>query len=132
MRWISEPDEGMYDAINKGMRQAKGDILAYLNSDDLYFPWTLEVVVEAFDREPAADLVFGDALGVLRRHGRAGARASSPRSVRVAAAGWLPRAAGRLLATRASEATGDFDAEFKLAGDLDWWLRAGPDRRTTA
>ena len=37
----SEPDAGMYDAINKGMHQAKGDILAYLNSDDLYFPWTL-------------------------------------------------------------------------------------------
>ena len=38
LRWISEPDGGMYNAINKGLRMASGDILAYLNSDDLYFP----------------------------------------------------------------------------------------------
>src|SRR4030067_3134955 len=36
MRWLSEPDNGMYQAINKGMRLANGEILAYLNSDDLY------------------------------------------------------------------------------------------------
>ncbi len=36
IKWISGPDEGMYDAINKGMELANGDILAYLNSDDLY------------------------------------------------------------------------------------------------
>src|SRR5437773_10662099 len=42
MTWSSEPDSGMYHGINKGLRRAKGQSLAYLNSDDLYFAWTLE------------------------------------------------------------------------------------------
>ncbi len=50
MRWISEPDDGMYDAINKGFSMADGDIFAWLNADDYYFPWTLQVVAKAFER----------------------------------------------------------------------------------
>lgn len=50
MKWISEPDQGMYDAINKGFRLAEGDIYAWLNSDDFYFPWTLHVVAKAFEK----------------------------------------------------------------------------------
>lgn len=50
MRWISEPDEGMYDAINKGFSMAKGEIFAWLNSDDFYFPWALQVVARAFEK----------------------------------------------------------------------------------
>ena len=60
LRWITERDEGMYDAINKGLALARGDILAYLNSDDLYFPWSVEVAVEALKR--GADPVYGLSL----------------------------------------------------------------------
>lgn len=48
MRWISEKDNGMYDAIAKGFRMAKGEVFAYLNSDDMYVPWTTQVVERAF------------------------------------------------------------------------------------
>lgn len=43
MRWISEKDNGMYDAISKGFKMSKGDILAWLNSDDMYLPWACEI-----------------------------------------------------------------------------------------
>lgn len=48
MHWISEPDKGMYDAIAKGFRMSKGDVLCWLNSDDMYMPWTLQVVADTF------------------------------------------------------------------------------------
>ena len=51
MKWISEPDEGMYDAINKGFKMASGEIFAWLNADDFYFPWTLSVVAKVFEKE---------------------------------------------------------------------------------
>lgn len=46
MRWISEKDNGMYDAITKGFAMADGDIFAWLNSDDMYLPWACEVAAK--------------------------------------------------------------------------------------
>lgn len=51
MDWISEPDDGMYDAIEKGFEKASGEIFSWLNSDDKYFPWSVEVAVEHLKKE---------------------------------------------------------------------------------
>lgn len=51
MKWISEKDNGMYDAINKGFAMATGEVYAWINSDDFYFPWTLEVVAKVFQNK---------------------------------------------------------------------------------
>lgn len=56
---ISEPDDGQYHAIQKGLEKSTGDIMAWLNADDMYYPWTFSVVGEIFDNFPDIDWVIG-------------------------------------------------------------------------
>jgi glycosyltransferase involved in cell wall biosynthesis len=57
--WVSEPDDGQTDALNKGLRRATGDIVAYINSDDYYLPGAFDHVVRAFEEQPEARWVVG-------------------------------------------------------------------------
>jgi glycosyltransferase involved in cell wall biosynthesis len=57
-----EKDQGMYDAINRGLRRATGQILAYLNCDEQYLPGVLPAVEKFFERHPEVDVVFGDVV----------------------------------------------------------------------
>jgi len=59
IKWISERDKGMYDAINKGIKMASGDIIAYLNADDRYFDYSLETVCGTFKQYNDVDFVYG-------------------------------------------------------------------------
>jgi len=61
---VIEPDKGMYDAINKGLKIAKGNIIAYLNCDEQYLPHTLQYVMGCFNKYPDIDFIYGDALVV--------------------------------------------------------------------
>ena len=56
---ISEPDNGMYDAINKGLKMATGDIMAYINADDQYLPGALRLVNKIFSNFPGVDWISG-------------------------------------------------------------------------
>jgi glycosyltransferase involved in cell wall biosynthesis len=62
--WVSERDAGQADAINKGLKRAKGEIVAWLNSDDLYTPGAIAQVAATFQANPEAGLVFGDAVTI--------------------------------------------------------------------
>jgi glycosyltransferase involved in cell wall biosynthesis len=62
--WVSEPDQGQADAINKGLARVNGDIVAWLNSDDYYMPGILNDVLEYFDHHPEVGLIYGDVLAV--------------------------------------------------------------------
>lgn len=59
--WVSEPDRGQTDAINKGFARAGGQILAWLNSDDTYLPGTVSEAVAYLQAHPEAGMVYGDA-----------------------------------------------------------------------
>ena len=60
--WISEPDQGQADAINKGFKRASGEIVAWLNSDDLYLPDAISSAVELFHQNPDVGVIYGDAV----------------------------------------------------------------------
>ena len=57
--WISEKDKGIYDAMNKGIKRASGDIIGILNSDDIYYKKTLETVNRYFNKNKDLDFLFG-------------------------------------------------------------------------
>ena len=58
--WLSEPDDGPAQAINRGFAAARGDILGWLNADDAYLPGTLHAIAETFAQRPEASLVYGE------------------------------------------------------------------------
>ena len=62
--WVSEKDSGQGEAINKGLSRAKGEIVAWLNSDDYYLPGTLSKVVKVFEENSGVVMVYGDMLAV--------------------------------------------------------------------
>lgn len=61
---ISEKDGGMYDAINRGLRRAEGDVLAHLNADEQYLPGALAAVMERFQNDPQLDVLYADTVVV--------------------------------------------------------------------
>lgn len=70
VRWVSEPDEGHADAINKGWAMSRGEILAWLNADDTYaVPHAIGTAVEHFLKSPGVDVLYGD-LGSIGPAGK--------------------------------------------------------------
>jgi glycosyltransferase involved in cell wall biosynthesis len=62
--WVSEPDSGQAEAINKGMSRATGEYVAWLNSDDLYAPGAVAEAVAVLDQHPEVGLVYGNAVSI--------------------------------------------------------------------
>ncbi len=64
LHWVSEPDRGQSDALNKGFQRAQGDVIGWLNSDDFYLKGCFKYVADAFQREPRPDVVYGDYIWI--------------------------------------------------------------------
>ena len=130
MRWISEKDKGMYDAIGKGFRMAQGDILCWLNSDDMYLPWTLQLVAEVMKNPQIKWLT-----GIPSQFSNSGVNCCQCRNMlsfprALIKKGWMD---GRRLGCIQQESTfwkkelyekaGGIPTEYKFAGDYQLWKR---------
>jgi glycosyltransferase involved in cell wall biosynthesis len=62
--WVSEKDTGQSEAVNKGLRRTRGEIVGWLNSDDVYLPGAVSAAVAAFQSHPQAGLIYGDARAI--------------------------------------------------------------------
>lgn len=124
-KFVSEPDEGIYDALNKGIALATGDIVGFLNSDDVYaHDRVLEKIVKAFQHEKA-DSVYGDLNYVKRddisqvvRHWK-----SHTFSIKKLRHGWMPPHPTFYVKREIYEKYGGFDTGFEIAADYDSILR---------
>jgi glycosyltransferase len=122
---ISEPDNGIYDAMNKGVRAATGDVIGFLNADDFYVSnKVLEEVANTFTSKKV-DSVYGDLCYVseenpseIIRYWRAG---NYKRSNFLT--GWMPPHPTFFVKRTMLEKFGAFDATFRLAGDYELILR---------
>ena len=126
IKWISEPDAGQVDAVNKGLRMASGEIMAYLNSDDQYLPGTVSRVVDFFQTNPAAAFVHGDAVATDAKDHTYGLRVNVAPStfeslLRMGDSIVQPAAFWR---KSLYEKVGEFDLSYNYAFDYEYWIRA--------
>jgi glycosyltransferase involved in cell wall biosynthesis len=122
--WVSEPDQGQTDAINKGFARAHGEILAWLNSDDTYEPGAVSAAVKFFQEHPHVGLVYGDAHFIDeagRVIGKFAARQTDYTRLR---RGYvhIPQQAAFFRADLWRE-VGPLDPSFYFAMDYDLWVR---------
>jgi glycosyltransferase len=124
-RLLSEPDDGIYFGLNKGVALARGEVVGFLHGDDVYAdPEVLARVARAF-ADPAVDAVYGDLVYVAAddgarviRYWRAGAY--RPQRLRW---GWMPPHPTLFLRRSLYERFGVFNTRYRIAADYDLMLR---------
>jgi glycosyltransferase involved in cell wall biosynthesis len=124
-RVISEPDEGIYDAMNKGIACATGEVIGTLNSDDVYADGgVLAMVAEAF-ADPGLDACYGDLVYVDREHGERVVRywTSRPYEAGLFERGWMPAHPTFYVRRRVYERYGGFDLEYRIQSDFELTMR---------
>jgi glycosyltransferase len=147
LKWISEPDQGLYDALNKGLRLATGDVIGILHTDDVWEPGVLKRVWDAFEKRSefgvqssgngASDLrplpsdlhaegVYGDLLYVdaediskVKRVWKSGSYAK-----RKWWNGWMPPHPALFVTRELAERVGEYRLDLGSAADYEWMLRA--------
>jgi glycosyltransferase len=123
--FVSEPDNGIYDAMNKGLRLAKGDFVGFLHADDRFaHPMVLQNIMAVFENKQA-DALYGDLQYVtsfeplkILRHWKSGD--FNPQLIKK---GWMPPHPTVYFKRELLNSIGFFNTSYKISADYDWLLR---------
>lgn len=134
--WCSEPDKGQYDAINRGFAHSTGEIMAWLNSDDMYFPWTSRTVSSILSELTQVEWLTTLQPGYWDWYGFCSKFITMPGYSREAfldgcylcsgkkvAIGWIQQESTFWRRSLWEKVGSCISTEFKLAGDFDLWSR---------
>jgi glycosyltransferase involved in cell wall biosynthesis len=123
LKWVSEPDRGQAHAVNKGIAATSGEIIGWLNSDDVYAPGALQRVRDVFQAEPTVDVVYGQANLIDADGNVVGAypvEPISPRRMRDTCTLCQPAVFFRRSVV---DRFGPLDEELQFCMDYEYWLR---------
>lgn len=122
---ISEPDLGIYDAMNKGMNRASGEIIGFLNSDDLFADSeVLTRIVDAFEQDSLIEACYGDLVYVTADNSKVMRYwKSQPFKSKSFACGWCPAHPTFYIRRSAFIRLGNFRLSYRLAADAEFMMR---------
>lgn len=122
---VSEPDNGIYDALNKGLKLSSGDIIAFLHSDDLYFDDDVISKVMKFFEDDKIDLVYGNVVFFSEANTEKIVRfyESDPLSEKNLAWGKMPAHPAIFIRRKLYEKIGCFKTDYRIAGDYEFLCR---------
>lgn len=116
-KWISEPDQGLYYAMNKGINISTGEIIGILNSDDIYFPNALEIVNNYFSSDNKLDFLFGTVQKHKLMHGY------FPKKIKWTFGFYTTHSVGFFIKRSSQFKVGLYDTQYKFSSDYDLFYR---------
>jgi len=115
--FISEKDKGLYDAMNKGIKRSNGDIIGILNSDDIYYKKTLEIVNKYFNKYKKLDFLFGSVYKHKLLHGY------YPKKIKWTFGFYSTHSIGFFIKKEAHKKVGFYNIKYKYSADYDLFYR---------
>ena len=115
--WVSEKDEGLYDAMNKGIKRCSGDIIGILNSDDIYYPQALKIVNKYFTLNKELDFLFGSVNKYKLLHGY------NPKKIKWTFGFYTTHSVGFFIKKKSQLKVGLYNLKYKYSSDYDLFYR---------
>ncbi len=125
IRWFSEPDRGQSDAVNKGICATKGDIIAWINSDDVYLEDALQTARDYFEKHPDVDLLYGNAWYIDADDNQLNPYLTAPWDFEKFKSVCFICQPAAFFRRKVIDQFGMLDAKLQYCMDYEYWLRLG-------